>query len=216
MTPQPQPTAWRIGHSQSVARGHEPRQDRAIRTRELVLLAAARLFAAKGFPNTSMKDVADEMGMTKGAVYHHFPSKESLAIAVVEEHYARWPRLLEEVRAEGLPPMETAFMLLERVAEAFGSDPLAQGGARLQLERSLIGAPLPAPYVGWAELLTTLFSEAEAAGELRAGVRPGQAARAVVAAFFGVQHISDTLHHRADLNERWEETRELLQHAIRA
>jgi AcrR family transcriptional regulator len=187
-----------------------------VRTRNLILLTAAELFAAGGFQETSIKDVADHVGMTKGAVYHHFPSKEILAISVVEEHYRRWPILLQEVRNEDLSPLNTAVALLDKVAEAFRSDPIAQAGARLQLERSLIGSPLPAPYVGWAELLSGIFSTARESGELRSGVEPDEAARTVVAAFFGMQHISDTLHARSDVMERWAETRNLLFFAIRA
>lgn len=216
--PSSPPVSWadRGGQFAPTVRGPEPRQDRSVRTRNVVLLTAAELFAANGFRDTSIKDVADSVGMTKGAVYHHFPSKEILAISVVEEHYRRWPILLEEVRAQDLSPLATAQALLDKVAEAFRSDAMAQAGARLQLERSLIGAPLPAPYVGWAELLSGILQEAKEQGELRSEVDPGQAARTVIATFFGMQHISDTLNRRSDLTERWAESRELLFFSIRA
>jgi AcrR family transcriptional regulator len=181
-----------------------------------VLHTAAALFAARGYRDTSVKDVADEVGMTKGAVYHHFPTKEALAIAVVEAHYAHWPVLLEEVRAEGFSAIDTAMKMLDRAADVFGSDPVVQAGARLQLERSLIGAPLPTPYTGWTDLLTQLLTEARIVGDLHEDVTPEQAAQTLVATFFGVQHISDTLHARADIAVRWREARALLFRSIRA
>ncbi|MCF2436662.1 TetR/AcrR family transcriptional regulator [Streptomyces thinghirensis] len=67
-------------------------------------MGAAELFTARGFRNTSVKDVADRVEMTKGAVYFHYPTKEALAVAIVEEHYARWPKVLDEVTAEGFGP----------------------------------------------------------------------------------------------------------------
>ncbi len=197
-------------------RGPDPKQDRAARTRLLALTAAAELFAARGFRHTSMQDVADRVGMTKGAVYFHYPTKEALAVAVVEQHYARWPLLLTEVTAEGHGPLETAVRVLAGAATAFRDDIVVRAGARLQIERPQIGAELPTPYVDWTELLASLLAGAEAAGELRAGVSPQAAARSLVAAFFGTQHISDVLHERADLVERWSETAELLVRAIRA
>ncbi|MEU0118099.1 ScbR family autoregulator-binding transcription factor [Streptomyces bobili] len=200
----------------ALERGPEPKQDRSVRTRQLVLLRAAECFAEKGFADTSVLDVAERAGMTKGAVYHHFPSKEVLAIAVVEEHYARWPVLLAKTRTKELSPFGTVVDLLDGVAEAFHRDPIVQAGARLQLERSLIGAPLPAPYVGWTQLITDLLGEAQEAGELREGVTPEEAARLVVASFFGMQHISDVLHGRADMPQRWAELRELVLFSIRA
>ncbi|MEU6284575.1 ScbR family autoregulator-binding transcription factor [Streptomyces sp. NPDC047028] len=210
------PASWAKPAESAVARGPEPRQDRAIRTRNLVLFKAAELFAEHGFKDTSMKDVAERAGMTKGAVYHHYPSKESLAVAVVEAHYGRWPTLLEGAQRRGLGPMDTLVAMFDGCAEAFHGDTIVQGGARLQIERSLIDVPLPTPYVGWTELATDLFGKAAQAGELREGVDPASAARTLVAAFFGLQHISDTLTRRRDLLERWAEMRELLLYAVRA
>jgi AcrR family transcriptional regulator len=195
--------------------GQELKQERAFQTRAQVLTAAAELLSAKGYRNTSMQDVADRVGMTKGAVYFHFRSKEALAVAVVQHHYGQWPNVAEHIRAGGLGPMDTIEELLNRATTAFQKDPVMQAGARLQLERPLIDAEVPQPYVDWTTLLTRLFAEAEAAGELRAGVTPEAAARTVIAAVFGMQHISDTLTHRADLDARWGETREILFHSLR-
>ncbi|MCM3265203.1 TetR/AcrR family transcriptional regulator [Streptomyces thermoviolaceus] len=197
-------------------RGPHPKQDRSARTRQLVLAAAAELFARQGFRRTSIQAVADRVRMTKGAVYFHYPSKEALAVAVVEEHYARWPRLLKEVSAEGFGPMDTVVHLLARAARAFRDDSVVQAGARLQIERPQIDAELPTPYVDWTDLLTSLLTSAHEAGELRREVTPEAAARSLVAAFFGAQHISDVLHGRTDVVERWAEVGGLLYHAIRA
>ncbi|OKO79790.1 TetR family transcriptional regulator [Bradyrhizobium sp. NAS80.1] len=43
---------------------------------------AARLFGSKGYENTSMRDIAAAVGILPGSLYHHFPSKEDLFIAV--------------------------------------------------------------------------------------------------------------------------------------
>ncbi|MEU7278984.1 ScbR family autoregulator-binding transcription factor [Streptomyces sp. NPDC045431] len=198
-----------------VPRGPDPRQDRSARTRELVMRAAAEVFAEHGYRESSVKDVAERTGMTKGAVYHHFPTKEVLALALVEEHYARWPHVLDEVAAMGLSPLATALEVMDRVAAAFGDDPITIAGARLQNEQASIGVELPTPYVGWIGVMTKLFQEAEAAGELREGMVPEQLARLIVASFFGTQHVSATLTGRADLAERWQELRELFLYAIR-
>ena len=60
--------------------------------------AATRLIAAQGFEATSVQAVADEVGVTKQAVLHHFSSKEQLRTAVLEAILAHWtealPRLL--------------------------------------------------------------------------------------------------------------------------
>ncbi|MEV8545499.1 ScbR family autoregulator-binding transcription factor [Streptomyces sp. NPDC051572] len=193
-----------------------PGQERSTRTRLRVLMGAAELFTERGFRQTSVKDVADRVEMTKGAVYFHYPSKEALAVAIVEEHYARWPKLLGEVTDEGLGPVDTAVRMLERAAEAFRDDVIVQAGARLQIERPHIDAELPKPYVDWIALLESLLTSAREAGELRPGIAPDKAAHSLVSAFFGSQHVSDVLNRRADVVPRWQELSALLFHAIRA
>ncbi len=66
--------------------------------RTRALQAATRLFAANGFGATSVQDIADALGVTKQAVLHHFPSKEHLREAVLDEILQHWnerlPKLL--------------------------------------------------------------------------------------------------------------------------
>ncbi|MGW3426094.1 ScbR family autoregulator-binding transcription factor [Streptomyces phaeochromogenes] len=197
-------------------RSPELRQERAVQTRMQILDAAAQIFDERGYGGTSVKDVADRVGMTKGAVYFHYPTKEALTVAVVEAHYDRWPVLLEAVQNEGLGPLDTVVELLDRTARAFQGDVVVQGAARLQMEQPLPEGVLPQPYVGWISLLEQLLAEAEEAGELRAGVSPAAAARTLVSTFFGTQHISARLSRRADLAQRWGEARDLLFAALRA
>lgn len=212
--PEPQAIAFAPPKT-SVRRGSDPKQERSARTRQRVLIGAAELFTERGFRQTSVKDVADRVEMTKGAVYFHYPTKEALAVAIVEEHYARWPKLLEEVAREELGPLETAARMLDQAAVAFQDDVIVQAGARLQIERPHIDAELPTPYVDWVSLLESLLTSAQGAGELRADVVPGHAARALVSAFFGSQHVSDVLSGRADVVARWRDLSELLFRAMR-
>jgi AcrR family transcriptional regulator len=66
--------------------------------RARAVAVATRLFAAQGFDATSVQAVADEVGVTKQAVLHHFPTKEHLRRAVLDAILAHWtdtlPRLL--------------------------------------------------------------------------------------------------------------------------
>ncbi len=50
--------------------------------REQLLAEAARLFGAKGYEHTSMRDIASAFGILPGSLYHHFASKDELFIAV--------------------------------------------------------------------------------------------------------------------------------------
>ena len=52
---------------------------------ETVLRRAIELFIARGYEATSISDLADDLGLTKSAIYHHVPSKETLLSAALDE-----------------------------------------------------------------------------------------------------------------------------------
>ena len=69
-------------------------QERREATISAIKTAARRLFTARGFDATTIDDIAERAGVAKGAVYHHFPSKEELFVAVldgVQEEIAALP-----------------------------------------------------------------------------------------------------------------------------
>ncbi|MEU7278985.1 helix-turn-helix domain-containing protein [Streptomyces sp. NPDC045431] len=87
------------------------KQERARRTRERALDAAAQEFAAHGYAHTTVNAVAARLGMTKGALYGHFASKDELAEAILQYGDAAWQRILASPPAErgpavpGRPPV---------------------------------------------------------------------------------------------------------------
>ncbi len=60
-----------------------------IATREKILEAALAVFARKGYHRAIVDDIVRVSGTSKGAVYHHFPNKEALFLALVDEFAAR-------------------------------------------------------------------------------------------------------------------------------
>ncbi|MFJ4012378.1 ScbR family autoregulator-binding transcription factor [Streptomyces sp. NPDC090026] len=179
----------------------ELKQERAVRTRERVLAAAAQAFAAKGYPAVTILDVARASGMTKGAVYFHYENKDALAVAVVDMFHRRLSAVAESVEELALPPVSAVAELLIRTASAFREETVLQAGARLQVERQLISAQLPVPYQAYTDLITGWLSSREQAGPGDL-VPPATLAGVLVSAFFGAQHLSWVLNDRADLLER--------------
>jgi AcrR family transcriptional regulator len=66
----------------------EPSSGARRRRRDQILDTAAELFAAKGYTGTSMRDVATASGILAGSLYHHFESKEAIAVELIENYYA--------------------------------------------------------------------------------------------------------------------------------
>jgi AcrR family transcriptional regulator len=181
-----------------------PMHSQAAITRQRVLLAAADVFGTRGYTATSVANIVKAAGTTSGSMYFHFGSKEAMAAAVVQAQYDRWPAVVERFTDASGPGQELVCLvaLTFAVGRAFREDPLIRGGVRLSLERAVIPFALPVPFVGWIETVTELLAAARAAGQVSDTLDPPTAARLHVAAFFGVQYVSDALHGRQDLEER--------------
>ncbi len=68
-------------------------------TVNLILDVAFRLFMEQGYEHTSIQDIIDNLGgLSKGAIYHHFKSKEEILVAVTDRMTAESNRLLAEIR----------------------------------------------------------------------------------------------------------------------
>lgn len=71
-----------------------------VATRAALVDAALDLFGSQGFHATSVKQIADQAGLTKGALYHHFASKDELLREIhdvyVDHELAEFERVLEE------------------------------------------------------------------------------------------------------------------------
>ena len=68
-------------------------------TVNLILEVSYRLFIEKGYERTSIQDIIDRLGgLSKGAIYHHFRSKEDILVAVIERMTDRSNALLLEIR----------------------------------------------------------------------------------------------------------------------
>ena len=67
-------------------------QDRATQTKESILQAAEHLFAVHGYEATSVSMICDDAGVSKGAFYHHYETKQSIFLELMQ----RWLRGLDE------------------------------------------------------------------------------------------------------------------------
>ena len=62
-------------------------EERSEKSRQQILDSALKLFSHRGYGATSVRDVAEEAGLSKGNVYHHFPDKESIFRALLERYF---------------------------------------------------------------------------------------------------------------------------------
>jgi len=162
------------------------RQQRAIRTRRIFLEAAAEVFDEHGYDAATIAAILDRAGLTRGALYFHFTSKEELARGVLHE----------AVTSEGVTPqtfklqewVDTALLLAYRIPR----EPLLSASIRLSVDpraRGLFGTRWP----DWIALGTEMLTEAKERGELLPHVDPGATSRLFVGAWTGVQLVTESI-----------------------
>ena len=91
--------------------------------RRLILRAAIRVFAEKGYHACRVQDVASEAGVAYGLVYHYFSSKEELLETIFRRTWSRMLDAIEEVERSGAPAREQLAAVAHIVLSAWNTDP---------------------------------------------------------------------------------------------
>ncbi|MQS06051.1 ScbR family autoregulator-binding transcription factor [Streptomyces alkaliphilus] len=171
-------------------------QERAGQTRELLLRAAAEAFDELGYAGTSVSKILERAGLTAGAMYFHFASKEELARAVVLEQAAdvRFPD-----EGDGLQRLVN---LTQHLAVEMQRNTLLRAGVRLAVDQSAAGFEDYAIYEWWTEQFRRRLVRTRELGELLPGVDEGEFAEQLVAGYTGSQIMSRISSGRADLPQR--------------
>ena len=72
--------------------------------RELILASAAEMFARKGIGATTVREIADAVGVLSGSLYHHFESKDAIVAEILGSYLAAIRARYAEVLDRGNPP----------------------------------------------------------------------------------------------------------------
>ena len=87
--------------------------------RELILANAAALFARRGYPGTSMNQVAEACGLSKATLYHYYKDKYALLVSIADGHVTRLQSIVQEASAADLSADEQMRILIHRLVEEY-------------------------------------------------------------------------------------------------
>lgn len=176
-------------------------QERAELTRQSVLLGAAKSFEKFGY-SASLSTILQYGGVTKGAMYFHFASKEELAHAVIAAQHAMAMEGTKIAALHSDSAVEALVLVSQEMARQLVTEPITRGGMRLTMEIGSIQGPIEQPYRDWIESIQQIALTALSDGDLVKGVDTEALARFVVGSFTGVQILSEMLTGRGDLYQR--------------
>jgi AcrR family transcriptional regulator len=158
-----------------------PRTD----TRSRVQKVALELFAEQGYEKTSLREIAERLGVTKAALYYHFKSKEDIVHSLTEDHYAQIDELTDWAKTQ--PPGEqTRHEILDRYVR------IIFGGAEVFRFLEQNRAAMQAMEHSKGDRLARFRSRLDALVELLAG--PGASLRQRVRATTALISASATCH----------------------
>ncbi|RSS49885.1 ScbR family autoregulator-binding transcription factor, partial [Streptomyces sp. WAC06614] len=173
------------------------KQERAARTREAVVRAAAEVFAEEGFVPASIAAISRRAGVSTGGLHFHFTSKAALARAVEDRAAEAVRRITAGRRAvgagagtaagagEGGNPLQVLVDSSHALMALLAGDVVVRAGFGLSAEPAHeSGVDLRRQWRVWVE---DVLRAAAREGALADGVAPQDAARAVVASTVGLQ-----------------------------
>jgi TetR/AcrR family transcriptional repressor of nem operon len=160
--------------------------------RERILCAAYKLYHREGFRGVSMDDVADEAGLKKANLFHYYPTKEALALAVLE--YGSCcikSKVSAQFAEDGKNPIRTVEKMFDEILDSMkGSD--CTGGCfignlaqEVSDQNEKLRAKIDECLQFWIEQLALLLERQKAKGFFRKDLKSRPTAEAILALFEG-------------------------------
>lgn len=159
-------------------------------TRDKLVRATAKLAMTKGFERTSVQEVMDAAGAGKGSFYHHFPTKEALGLAVLEQNRDDFMAMLDACFAvkRGTEALECFFLsaLTKHRASGFAGGCL-WGNTALEMSdiNSAFTERVDAVFREWTGKISKAIKQGQADGQIRTDAQASELALLVVSAIEG-------------------------------
>ncbi len=164
-------------------------QKRSKETRARILEVASDLFARNGYDGTGVAEICKAAGVSKGAFYHHFATKQKVFVALLEEWLSGLDARMEGFMAQAGDVPQGLIAMTSITREIFerasGQLPMFLEFWRESSHDPLVWNTTIQPYRRYTELFAGVIQRGIQEGSLRA-VNPQSAARVVVALALGL------------------------------
>lgn len=190
------------------------RQARSEATRRKIIASAVDLFNEIGYPATGLGDIIERAEMTKGALYYHFDSKESLATAIIEEASANLVQVFRSITESSAPTLESMIHGVFVVADMLSTDTVARSGTHLLRAFGEFNDAAARTYQGWLDEMTARARQAIEEGDLRAELDPAAVGETIVASMLGTELLSSATSAGLDVLDRTARTWKILLPAL--
>lgn len=154
------------------------------------------MFEQHGYNGARLSMITSRSGLTMGAIYFHFTSKDDLARAVMAAQAD------DLVLPDGERGLQRLIDITLYLASELQRNVLLRAGVRLAIEQGSFGVRDSTPYLQWVDRFRDELGAAEAVGDLLPEVVVADVAQLLVSSYSGTQLLSEIATDRADLPER--------------
>jgi AcrR family transcriptional regulator len=159
---------------------------------ERLLNAAMKLFVKKGYKGSSVAEITKDAGLTRGALYCHFETKEHVAREIVrlfDERYLKG--MIDYVEKEGATPSEKLERMMRFNVWFAGAHPdlcvfMTTISAEICGSSSRLEPTLKSIYRKWCEFITGILREGRRTGEFKKEINPQMMAWVIIGVHDGV------------------------------
>jgi AcrR family transcriptional regulator len=167
-------------------------EERKRETHERILATAENLFLTRGLNETSMNDIVEATGLSKGALYSHFNGKEELILAIHERKVEEAIEQFTGSIPEGLSSVEKLSRLAD-LALSLDAHPRTFQAANFEFMAAVSRNPAARPalnerYSRLTGFIKAIVEEGQASGEFREDADAGQVAAILFAAAEGLNY----------------------------
>lgn len=164
-------------------------QERSLKTRSRILGAAVETFARHGYEASSVAEICAAAQVSKGAFYHHFPTKQAVFLALFDDWLSQIDQLLAASRQRSQPAPQTILEMTGYMGlvfqQAAGSLPMFLEFWTQASHDPVVWQALVLPYERYTDYFRQMIEDGIQKGSLRP-VDTYSAARAVVSLAIGI------------------------------
>jgi TetR/AcrR family transcriptional repressor of nem operon len=185
----------------------ENKLSKADRTRQFIIETTAGIFNTKGYAGTSMSDLTEATGLTKGSIYGNFGNKEDVALAVFDHNYAKVSGLIQQ-RIQSAKNYHDKLMVYAQVYDQFtrssfpvGGCPILNTAVEADDTNSLLKDRAAKAILKWKKGVQDLIQSGVDAGEFKQGLDHSRIALSIIALVEGGIMISKVTNSQACLDK---------------
>jgi TetR/AcrR family transcriptional repressor of nem operon len=186
----------------------ESKLSKADRTRQFIIETTAGIFNTKGYAGTSMSDITEATGLTKGSIYGNFSNKEEVALAVFDYNYGKVSGVIRQ-RIEAAKTYRDKLLVYAQVYDQFtranffptGGCPILNTAVEADDTNPLLKDRAAKAIIKWKKGIMDMIQAGVDAGEFKQGIDNARIALSIIAMIEGAVMMSKVTSSQACLDK---------------